>query len=226
MIENGPDWARRWGGFARKCLLQLKTAFGVAKQGGSNMADNNQANLLQVDWSVIPAPEDDGGANHLQGMQLPSLELSTTDDTQVNLAELEGTSIVFIYPMTGRPDVALPDNWDMIPGARGCTPQACSFRDLHSDLKTAGADHVFGLSAQTSDYQKEARDRLHLPFPLISDAGDHLRLALDLPSMEVEGMKLLKRLTLICIDGVIAKAFYPVFPPDRSAEDVLDWLRT
>ena len=167
-MENGPVWARRWGGFARKSLMQLKTAFGVAKQEGRNMADNNQSNLLQVDWSAIPSPDDDGAAGHLPGSALASMPLAATDGTNVDLSTLDGTTIVFIYPMTGRPDVALPDGWDMIPGARGCTPQACSFRDLHGELKSAGGDHVFGLSAQTSDYQKEAADRLHLPFPLLS----------------------------------------------------------
>ena len=104
------------------------------------MADNNQANLLQVDWSAIPAPENDGGADHLQGSKVSSLVLASTSGESVDLSALGGTTVVFIYPMTGRPDVALPDGWDMIPGARGCTPQACSFRDLHSELLSAGAD--------------------------------------------------------------------------------------
>ena len=189
------------------------------------MADNNQANLLQVDWSAIPAPENDGAADHLQASRFPQIELAATDGKMVNLSALNGTTALFIYPMTGRPDVALPDGWDMIPGARGCTPQACSFRDLHSELKSAGADHVFGLSAQSSDYQREAAERLHLPFPLLSDADGKLRDAMKLPWMEVEGMTLLKRLSMICRDGEIIKTFYPVFPPDKSADDVLSWLQ-
>ena len=189
------------------------------------MADNNQANLLQVDWSAIPSPDDDGAADHLPGSALASMPLAATDGTRVDLSALDGTTILFIYPMTGRPDVALPDGWDMIPGARGCTPQACSFRDLHGELKSAGGDHVFGLSAQTSDYQKEAADRLHLPFPLLSDSDGAFRDAMNLPSMEVEGMRLLKRLSLVCRDGKIVKSFYPVFPPDQSADVVLTWLK-
>lgn len=190
------------------------------------MADNNQANLLQVDWSAIPAPDNDGGADHLQGSQLAQVELVATDGKSVDLSALEGTTALFIYPMTGRPDVALPDGWDMIPGARGCTPQACSFRDLHSELAAAGADHIFGLSAQSSDYQSEAAHRLHLPFPLLSDADGAFRDAMKLPWMTVEGMTLLKRLSMICRDGQIIKTFYPVFPPDRSADDVLAWLKS
>ncbi|MEP0944581.1 MAG: peroxiredoxin [Rhizobiaceae bacterium] len=189
------------------------------------MADNNQANLLQVDWSAIPAPKNDQAADHLHGTQLPNITLASTSGASIDLGTLSGTMVLFIYPMTGRPDVALPDDWDMIPGARGCTPQACSFRDLYCELKAAGADHVFGLSAQMTDYQQEAAERLHLPFPLLSDAAATLRGSLNLPSMEVEGMVLLKRMTLICRAGEIIKVFYPVFPPDRSAEDVLNWLQ-
>lgn len=225
-MENGPVWARRWGGFARKNQMQLKTAFGVAKQEGRNMADNNQANLLQVDWSAIPSPENDGAADHLQASHLPKLALTATDGKVVDLSTLEGTTVLFVYPMTGRPDVALPVGWDMIPGARGCTPQACSFRDLHSELKAAGADHVFGVSAQSSDYQSEAAERLHLPFPLLSDEDGAFRDAMKLPWKEVEGMTLLKRLSMVCRHGEIIKVFYPVFPPDKSADDVLTWLKS
>jgi peroxiredoxin len=181
--------------------------------------------LLDVDWSKLPAPEDDGGARHLPGVRLPDLALPATDGTSVNLGKLPGRTVVFAYPMTGRPGVALPGGWDLIPGARGCTPHACAFRDLHAELKAAGADHVFGLSTQSPDYQKEAAERLHLPFPLLSDARQELAGALTLPVMEVEGHVLLKRLALVADDGVIVKVFYPVFPPDRNAGDVLAWLQ-
>lgn len=188
------------------------------------MANQNQPMLGDVDWSVIPAPEDDGAADHLTGMALPNVTLPSTGGQSVTLSKLEGTVIIFAYPMTGRPDVALPNGWDDIPGARGCTPQSCSFRDLHRELISAGADQIFGLSTQSTDYQREAVERLHLPFDMLSDSGGELRQSLQLPTMEVEKTILLRRLSLICTDGRIRKVFYPVFPPDRSAADVLDWL--
>ena len=181
--------------------------------------------LTDVDWSTIPAPEDDGAAAHLMGSQIPSITLPATDGTNVNLAALTGRTIIYAYPRTGRPDQPLPEGWDMIPGARGCTPQACTFRDLYKELQDAGANHVFGLSVQSTEYQKEAAERLHLPFALLSDCESKLRSELKLPVMLVEVAILLKRLTMICVDGHIEKVFYPVFPPDRSATDVLDWLQ-
>lgn len=184
-----------------------------------------QKSLLDVDWSKLPAPEDDGAARHLEGARFPDLALPATDGTSVNLGTLSGRTVVFAYPMTGKPGVALPDGWDLIPGARGCTPHACAFRDLHADLAAAGAARVFGLSAQSSSDQKEAADRLHLPFPLLSDEALALAGTLRLPVMEVEGRVLLKRLALVADDGVIVKVFYPVFPPDRNAGDVLAWLK-
>jgi len=127
--------------------------------------------------------------------------------------------------MTGRPDMLLPDGWDMIPGARGCTPQSCAFRDHHAELAALGVEHLFGLSTQDTSYQIEAANRLHLPFPLLSDARLEMAHALRLPTMDVAGITLLKRLTLVIVDGRIAKALYPVFPPDRSAADVMAWLK-
>lgn len=180
--------------------------------------------LLSVDWSKLPRPEDDRGADHLGGKALPSIPLSATTGAPVDLSTLSGLTIVFAYPRTGRPDEALPDGWDLIPGARGCTPQACAFRDSCDDLKTAGARAVFGLSTQTTSYQQEAARRLHLPYPLLSDAKLELTKALKLPTMEVEDMVLLKRLTLIIRDGIVETVFYPVFPPDQSADAVLRWL--
>ncbi|MFC3104013.1 peroxiredoxin [Salinisphaera aquimarina] len=172
----------------------------------------------------LPVPTDDGAADHLPGTALPSLQLESTDGARVDLGKLRGWWVVYIYPMTGRPDVALPDGWNEIPGARGCTPQSCGFRDHHAELKTLSAG-VFGLSTQDSAYQREARDRLQLPFELLSDAGLALRDALGIPSFEAAGARLYKRLTIVAYDGRIEKVFYPVFPPAQNAEDVLSWLR-
>lgn len=172
----------------------------------------------------LPIPVDDGAAGHLTGLSLPDLKLPATDGSSINLAGLRGRWVIYIYPMTGRPDVSLPDGWDGIPGARGCTPQSCSFRDHYDELRLLETG-VFGLSAQPTDYQREARDRLHLPFELLSDSELKLKALLQLPTFTVAGMELYKRLTLIAEDGVIVKVFYPVFPPDRNADDVLDWLR-
>lgn len=186
----------------------------------------NQKDLLAVDWSKIPAPQDDGAARHLIGTVLPPVSLLATDKTRVTLAELPGRTVVFGYPRTGEPGkISIVDDWDMIPGARGCTPQTCSFRDLFSDLKAAGAQHVFGLSTQDNAYQSEMAERLHLPFPVLSDEGLELTRALNLPTMDVAGLTLIKRLALIVDDGRITHVFYPVFPPDRNAGDVLTWLK-
>jgi peroxiredoxin len=189
------------------------------------MVSGNQPNLLDVDWSKIPAPQDDGGARHLAGMAVPDVGLAATDGMLVSLAKLPGRVVVFAYPRTGVPgQISLVDDWDMIPGARGCTPQTCAFRDLHKVMITAGASRVFGLSTQDTAYQREAAERLHLPFPLLSDERLALASALRLPTMEVAGNTLIKRLALVIDDGTIAKVFYPVFPPDRNAGDVLAWL--
>jgi peroxiredoxin len=185
-----------------------------------------QSNLLDVDWSKIPAPTDDGGAAHLKGKKIPPVSLRATDDTAVDLSALKGRTVVFAYPRTGEPGkVSLVDDWDMIPGARGCTPQTCSFRDLFAELKAAGARQVFGLSTQSNEYQAEMAARLHLPFPVLSDEKLKLAEALQLPTMEVAGLPLIKRLALIVDDGTITHVFYPVFPPDRNAGDVLEWLK-
>ncbi|MDE5459885.1 MULTISPECIES: peroxiredoxin [unclassified Bradyrhizobium] len=185
-----------------------------------------QRNLLEVDWTRIPAPADDGGAAHLKGMTLPPVSLLATDDTSVALSALRGRTVVFAYPRTGEPGkIALVDDWDMIPGARGCTPQTCAFRDLFAELKAAGAAQVYGLSTQSNAYQTEMASRLHLPFPVLSDEKLALTSALNLPTMDVAGLTLIKRLALIVDDARITHVFYPVFPPDRNAGDVLDWLK-
>jgi peroxiredoxin len=190
------------------------------------MVSLNQPNLNEVDWSRIPAPEDDGGARHLTGCAVPDVALAATDGTEVSLARIPGRVVVFAYPRTGVPGQISPvPDWDMIPGARGCTPQACAYRDLHEELTNAGAARVFGLSTQETAYQREAVGRLHLPFPLLSDAKLALATALRLPVMDVGCMTLIRRLALVIDDGRIAKAFYPVFPPDRNAGEVLAWLR-
>src|SRR3954449_7573836 len=145
-----------------------------------------QRNLLEVDWTRIPAPADDGGAAHLKGMTLPPVSLLATDDTSVALSALRGRTVVFAYPRTGEPGkIALVDDWDMIPGARGCTPQTCAFRDLYAELKAAGASHVFGLSTQSQSYQREMTERLHVPFPILSDEQLALTAAMKLPTMAV-----------------------------------------
>lgn len=182
-------------------------------------------NLSSVDWSKIPAPGDDGAATHLIGRPVPSIPLPSTDGRSIDVASLQGTTIVYAYPMTGRPDVPLPDGWDMIPGARGCTPQSCAFRDHFAELRELGAAHLFGLSTQTTDYQKEAAERLHLPFALLSDSEFKLAEALRLPTFETAGMRLFKRLTMVISQHRIEHVFYPVFPPDRAATDVTDWLK-
>jgi peroxiredoxin len=172
----------------------------------------------------LPSPEDDGAARHLVGRRVPDLTLAATDGTRVNLSKLNGRTVVYAYPRTGVPGKPLPDGWDAIPGARGCTPQSCAFRDHFAELKALGVSHLYGLSTQDTSYQREAAARLHLPFPLLSDADLKLQRALSLPVFEVAGMTLLKRLTLVVRDGVIEKVFYPVFPPDRNAADVVAWL--
>jgi peroxiredoxin len=172
----------------------------------------------------LPVPIDDGAAAHLVGIALPNVSLVSTNGTNINIRELTGRWVIYVYPMTGRPGVPLPDGWDGIPGARGCSPQSCNFRDHYAELKALHTG-VFGLSTQRSQYQQEARDRLHLPFQLLSDSGLQLKDALRLPTFTVAGMELYKRLTLVSLDGYIKKVFYPVFPPDKNADEVLTWLR-
>lgn len=154
---------------------------------------------------------------------MPSVTLVATSGRTVDLSKLAGRIVVYCYPRTGQPDVDPPAGWDAIPGARGCTPQSCAFRDHHTQLRSLGA-LVFGLSTQDTTYQREVVERLHLPFELLSDAAFELTDALQLPTFEIAGFTLLKRVTLIVNDGRIEKVFYPVFPPDRNADDVIAWL--
>ena len=178
------------------------------------------------DWSTLPRPTDDGAARHLVGLAWPAVPLRATDGTMVEVGQLPGLTIVYAYPRTGKPGIANPDGWDMIPGARGCTPQSCAFRDHFAALSACGINYLFGLSTQTSEDQQEVAVRLHLPFLLLSDA--HLRLteALALPTFSVAGQILLKRFTLVIHQGQIIQVFYPIFPPDQNATQIMDWLKT
>jgi len=174
----------------------------------------------------LPVPQDDGAADHLAGLSVSDVALPATDGRSVRLTEQAAErSVVYAYPRTGRPGIApLTPDWDLIPGARGCTPESCSFRDHHGELASLGAA-VFGLSTQDTAYQREAVERLGLPFPLLSDEGLVLASALRLPTFEVAGQTLLKRLTFVVRDGRIEHVWYPVFPPDAHAEEVVSWLR-
>jgi peroxiredoxin len=177
-----------------------------------------------VDLTLGVWKSDIGRATKFFGDISDEEHLAATDGSTVDLSELSGRIVVYAYPRTGQPGVALPDGWDMLPGARGCTPQSCSFRDHHAELKALGVNNLFGLSTQDTGYQREAAQRLHLPFPLLSDDRLELARTMRLPTFETSGMVLLKRLTLVIEDGVVRHCFYPVFPPDRSAGDVVAWL--
>ena len=179
-------------------------------------------NILPPD---IPAPQDDGAADHLTGMTLPDLALPATSGGTVNLSKLTGRIVLYIYPRTGVPGVDLPPGWNDIPGARGCTPQSCAFRDHHAELKALGVAQVLGLSTQDTAYQQEAARRLQLPFAILSDEKLAFTQALKLPTFTVAGMTLLKRMALVIDGGKIVKVFYPVFPPDKNAEEVVAWLQ-
>jgi peroxiredoxin len=172
----------------------------------------------------LPVPEDDGAADHLPGMRMPRVSLRSTGGRDVDMADLgDRRTVLYFYPRTGRPDRPVPAEWDAIPGARGCTPESCGFRDHFAEISALGAD-VFGVSTQDTDYQREAAERLHLPFELLSDSEFALTDALRLPTFDFEGVRLLKRLTLVVRAGQVEHVFYPVFPPDRHAEEVLTWL--
>lgn len=174
----------------------------------------------------LPVPVDDGACAHLAGMRLPSVPLVATGGRSIDLAALASRSVVYIYPRTGRPDQELPTGWNAIPGARGCTPQSCAFRDHYQELRDLGVGNLFGLSTQDTTYQREAVARLHLPFELLSDEKLEFTKALKLPTFSVDGMTLIKRLTLVLRGGVIERVFYPVFPPDANAPEVVSWLRS
>ena len=172
----------------------------------------------------LPVPVDDGACSHLSGRALPPIVLPSTAGRTVNLAELNVPSVLFFYPRNAQPHESIPEDWNIIPGARGCTPHSCGFRDLHQEFKTLGFQ-IFGVSTQDTDYQKELVNRVHLPFEVLSDAQLELVKALQLPTFAYRGLQLLKRMAWVVEDGKITKVFYPVFPPDKNAEEVLNWLR-
>ena len=187
------------------------------------MTTTHDPNILPAD---LPVPQDDGAARHLGGGKLPSVPLPATDGSMVDLSKLAGRTVVYIYPRTGVPGQPPADGWDAIPGARGCTPQSCSFRDHFAELRELGVGQLYGLSTQDIGYQSEAVERLNLPFAILSDRNLALTRAIELPTFEVAGMTLLKRMVLIIDTGVISKVFYPVFPPDKSAEEMIAWLQS
>ena len=185
----------------------------------------NQKNLTNVDWSKIPAPKNEENLSHLNNYHIKRIKLRSTNNKLVNLSDLRGLTIIYIYPMTGQPDKSLPDNWDNIPGARGCTPQSCSFRDNFNELKKLNISNIFGLSTQTSEYQREMVQRLKLPYEVLSDEKLEFAKKLNLPIFEVGEMRLIKRITLILNNNKIIKYFYPVFPPDKNVDEVISYLK-
>ena len=182
------------------------------------------ANLNELP-KALPLPQDDGAADHLKGKRLPNVKLAATNGQVIDLGDLPGTVVIYCYPMTGRPNIPLPDGWDQIPGARGCTPQSCSFRDHYQEIRALGAD-VIGLSVQNTDYQKEMAERLQLPFSVVSDIHYEFQKALNLPTFQAAGMTLLTRLTLIVKNGVAGAVHYPIFPIDSDPAWVIDRLKT
>jgi len=177
--------------------------------------------------SSLPIPTDDGGCKHITSSlpyALSSISLPTTSNDKIDLSSLSSLTILFCYPRTGAPGETIPDEWNSIPGARGCTPQACSFRDLYSDLQKLGVAAVYGVSTQDSQYQAEVKERIKLPFELLSDEKLGFQQAMKLPTIEWQGKTLIKRLTLAIENGKVIKVWYPVFPPDKSAAAVMEWL--
>lgn len=227
---NGVQAAKAAG---MRCIAVAQT-FSVEQLHKADLVRENMSKILLSDLASnlhnplelpenLPIPIDDGACDHLTGLHLPSVALMSTSGRVVDFAGLPGLIVVYCYPRTGRPGIDPPQGWDEIPGARGCTPQACAFRDHHEELQALGA-HVFGLSTQDTDYQREAVERLHLPFELLSDERLEFVHVLRLPTFEIDGMILIKRLTLILRDGHIEKVFYTVFPPDKNADQVINWL--
>ncbi|KAJ4366448.1 hypothetical protein N0V83_008084 [Neocucurbitaria cava] len=176
--------------------------------------------------SDIPIPKDDGACTHLAGSKLPPVSLFATSGDRVDVSSFSELTIVFCYPRTGAPGETIGDDWNSIPGARGCTPQACSFRDELAELRKLGVKNVFGVSAQDTSYQAEAKARLHLPYELLSDEHLELAKALRLPTFEWKGTTLIKRLALASENGTVVKVWYPIFPPDANAREVIEWLGT
>lgn len=186
------------------------------------MTDIPQNSYLELPEN-LPEPINDGAANHLLGMKIPSISLNSTNGLVVNLSDLKGITVIFCYPMTGVPGVALPEGWDEIPGARGCTPQVCSYRDKYSVLEIL-SNNVFGVSTQNSKYQKELHNRLELPYEILSDAELKFQAGLNLPVFTVDNKVFLKRITLLVEEGIIRKVHYPVFPSNKDVDWVIEEL--
>lgn len=190
------------------------------KSSPDTMSQPQDPNQLPGD---LPRPEDDGACDHLIGRPLHAISLPSTSGGKLDIATRPDRTVIYCFPRAGRPDVPLPEGWNDIPGARGCTPQSLAFRDQYDDIKALHAD-VVGISTQTPEEQTEIAERLGLPFPLLSDAERRFTASLDLPTFDVEGSVLIKRLTLIVTEGIIDHVFYPVFPPDKATEEVIVWL--
>ena len=204
----------------RRFLLASLSAAALAAQKDKPVQKDALFNLP----SDLPIPIDDGAAKHLPGMKVPAITLVSTSNRRLNMADVaRKRTVIYCYPRTGQPGASIPATWDKIPGARGCTPESCGFRDHYQKLRTLGVQ-VYGLSTQTTEYQQEVVTRLHLPFEILSDVDFKFTKALRLPTFEFDGVTLLKRLTLIFSGGKIEKVFYPVFPPDKHAEEVIAWL--
>jgi peroxiredoxin len=213
----------------RRSVLKAVAAAGVSALGNPPRPASAQTpplfDPLQPLPPNLPVPTDDGACKHLPGLPVPSMKLRSTRDRSVDLAAArDGRVVVYCYPRTGRPNEPLLPGWDDIPGARGCTPETCAFRDHHQDLRKLGAE-VFGFSTQTTEYQKEMVERLHVPFEVLSDVDLRFVHALRLPTFEITGLTLVKRLTLVIAHQRIEKVFYPIFPPDKHAAEVIEWLR-
>jgi peroxiredoxin len=174
----------------------------------------------------LPVPQDDGACDHLKGMKFPAVSLSSTAGNEVDPSTLSGLTIIFFYPRSGAPGEVITDEWNSIPGARGCTPQACSFRDASDEFSQYSVKQIFGISTQDTPYQQELKERTHLPYQLLSDENLKLIKALKLPTMEWKGKTLIKRLAMAVEDGTIVHVWYPVFPSDKNAEEVLKWLKS
>ena len=186
---------------------------------------NSPRNLFVLSTD-LPVPTDDGACDHLTGMKLPPLVLLSTKGRNINLRDTaQAPAVFFFYPKTGRPEDPTPADWDLIPGARGCTPQSCGFRDRFAEFEHLGVK-VFGISTQSTEYQQEFAERVQIPFEILSDEKFHLTEALRLPTFIYNSKRLIKRLAFFAEQGRIHKVFYPVFPPDRNASMVFDWLRT
>jgi len=193
-------------------------------QSRTSLTSSSKENNGPALPTSLPRPEDDGAADHIPNSTFPSVSLPSTAGNTVQPATLSGLSIFFCYPRTGAPGEKIPAEWDAIPGARGCTPQACSFRDASRSLLEKGVSHIFGVSTQDTHYQLEIKERVHLPYQLLSDENEELIDSLKLPTFEWQGKRLLKRLTMAVEDGKVIKVWYPVFPADKSAAEVLEWL--